>query len=141
METKKLVRLFIVPSIIVVALILFAYVHYYLQNETLATTIAITAIILGSLKLITDTFTSIIKGEFALDYIALLAITTGVATGNYLVALVIVLMLSGGNTLEEYGTARAQKSLTALINRIPNKALLWANNTRNSYNRQSLRTK
>jgi cation transport ATPase len=34
-------------------------------------------------------------------------------------------MLSGGTTLETYGTEKAKQSLTALIDRIPNTVLLW----------------
>ena len=61
----------------------------------------------------------------SLDYIAFLAIATALVTAQYIVALVIVVMLVGGNALEIYATARAKKSLTRLVNRIPTKTLLW----------------
>ena len=61
----------------------------------------------------------------SLDYIAFLAIATATLTAQYLVAGVIIVMLLGGNALESYATARAKKSLTKLINRIPSKTLIW----------------
>lgn len=81
--------------------------------------ILLTAIAVGSWQLIRDTVSSVLKKNFALDYVAILAILTGVFTGNYLVACVIVLMMAGGNTLEVFAQDRAKKSLTALSNRIP----------------------
>jgi len=61
----------------------------------------------------------------SLDYIAFLAIVVALVTAQYIVALVIVVMLVGGNALEIYATARAKKSLTLLVNRIPSRALVW----------------
>ncbi len=79
---------------------------------------------LGSIQLLTDTLKSLLRKQFALDYIALCAITSALLMGEYGVAAVIALMLSGGNALERYGFARATRALTALKNRIPNTALL-----------------
>jgi heavy metal translocating P-type ATPase len=82
-------------------------------------------VILGSLRLFVNSFKDLFKGKFALDYIALLAITVSLITGQFLVGAIIVLMLTGGQTLEDYGVAQARRSLTALANRIPNEVLLW----------------
>ena len=128
MDTKKKLEIFGIPLIILASLVIFILAKYQWQNENMAYIIAIFAITIGSLTLIIETFTSIIQKVFALDYIALLAIGTAVYTHEYLVALVIVLMLAGGNALESYATARAKKSLTALINRIPAQALIWNEN-------------
>ena len=43
----------------------------------------------------------------SLDYIAFLAIAVALVTGQYIVALVIVVMLVGGNALEIYATDRS----------------------------------
>ena len=124
MNINKKLKIFGVPIIVLISLILFIYLKYNAGNQNMAYVIAIFAIIIGSLTLIFETAKSISKKIFALDYIALLAIGTALYTQQHLVALVIVLMLSGGNALEEYATARAKKSLTSLINRIPTKALV-----------------
>lgn len=86
---------------------------------------AVFVVVVGSFDLIKGTVKSLMRKQFALDYIAILAIIVGLLSGEYLVALVIVLMLSGGQTLEKYGMAKAKQSLTALTERIPNEVVLW----------------
>ncbi len=82
------------------------------------------AIVIGGYRLLADSLQSLRRGSFALDYIAILAIATGVWTENYLVASVVVLMMTGGNALENYAQAKAKNSLTALRNRLPNQVQL-----------------
>ena len=127
MNSKNKLKIFIIPIIVFISLILFIYFKFKVDNENIAYIIAIFAIVVGSLTLIVETIRSIFQKVFALDYIALLAIGMTLFMGEYLVALVIVLMLSGGNALEEYATARAKKSLTSLIKRIPTEVLLHKN--------------
>ncbi len=57
--------------------------------------------------------------EFALDILAVMAIATTVVVGEYWASLIIVLMLAGGEALEDYAAGRAQRDLTALLDRVP----------------------
>ena len=59
------------------------------------------------------------RREFGADLLAGLSIVTAVFTGQYLVATIIVLMLSGGTALESYATDRAKSVLSALAKRTP----------------------
>ena len=59
------------------------------------------------------------RREFGADLLAGLSIVTAVFTGQYLVATIIVLMLSGGTALESYATERAKSVLSALAKRTP----------------------
>lgn len=120
--------LFKVPALVLTGIALYLLLFYVFHITVLATIIISLVIAIGSIDLLQDTFRSIIKKQFALDYIALLAITTGVLSGELLVSAVIVLMLAGGQTLEKYAVSRAKKSLTALTDRIPNSVLLWTKN-------------
>jgi heavy metal translocating P-type ATPase len=88
---------------------------------------AIVAAILGGMDSVRDMIESIRQKQFALDYIALLAIIVGLFTGHYVVVALIALMLSGGKTLEQYGMLEAKKSLTQLIDRIPKDVFLAKN--------------
>ena len=66
-------------------------------DQPLVATILIWVVILvGSLDLLRDTFVALVHGRFALDYIAILAISAGLVTQEYIVAAVIVLMLATG---------------------------------------------
>ena len=58
-------------------------------------------------------------GKAGVDVIALLAIAGAVALGEYLAGGVISVMLASGWALEDYASARAERELTALLERTP----------------------
>lgn len=120
----KWLHFFFVPAFVVTSLILAVFLQLYLHKLFISEVILIVAIVVGSWQLVRDTWESLVKKSFALDYIALLAILTGVIMHNYWVAAVIVLMMAGGNTLEDYAQERAKRSLKALANRIPHEVQL-----------------
>jgi heavy metal translocating P-type ATPase len=62
------------------------------------------------------------QGHWGLDVLAVLAILATVAVGEYVAALIIVLMLSGGQALEDYAGRRARSELDALLERAPQAA-------------------
>lgn len=62
------------------------------------------------------------RGEFGLDVLAVVAIVAAVAVGEYLAAVVVVLMLSGGEALEDLANRRAKRELDALLARSPQRA-------------------
>lgn len=64
-------------------------------------------------------FRDILRGHYGLDILAVVAMIATVAVGEYIAALVIVLMLSGGEALEDYAQRRAARDLTALLDRSP----------------------
>jgi heavy metal translocating P-type ATPase len=64
----------------------------------------------------------LVRGEFGSDLLAGASIVTAVAMGEYLVATIVVLMLSGGTALEQYATHRASSVLGALAKRMPQTA-------------------
>ncbi|MCC9204197.1 heavy metal translocating P-type ATPase [Arthrobacter sp. zg-Y769] len=61
-------------------------------------------------------------GNWGLDILAVIAILSTVAVGEFLAALIIVLMLSGGEALEDYAAGRARSELDALLERAPQRA-------------------
>ena len=61
-------------------------------------------------------------GNWGLDILAVIAIAATIAVGEYLAALIIVLMLSGGEALEDYAAGRARGELDALLERAPQQA-------------------
>ena len=124
-KISNVLLIFRVPLLVAFGIVGYLIFQYLLKLTTLSTAVIISTIFIGSLRLLKDTATALVRRNFALDYIALLAITVGVLTQQYLVAAVIVLMLAGGNTLEEYGMRQAQASLTALTERIPSSVHLW----------------
>lgn len=63
-------------------------------------------------------------GTYGVDILAVTAIGTAVIMREFWAGIVIVLMLSGGEALENYAQRRAKKELSALLNRAPQKAHL-----------------
>ncbi len=105
--------------------IVFYLVFWQKQWEITATIIALFTIALGSWPMLAETIESIRQRQFALDYIAILALLVSVLTQEYLAGTVIALMLSTGRTLEAYGMKRAKQSLTQLVDRIPRTVTLF----------------
>ena len=78
---------------------------------------AATAAIL--LPLVVSVVRSLLRGDVGVDAIALVAIVSALALGQYLAGAVVALMLAGGNALEEYATRRAGRELAGLLERMP----------------------
>ncbi len=59
------------------------------------------------------------RRDVGVDAIALVAMASTLATGEYLAGAVVAVMLAGGNALEEYAAGRARRELTKLLERAP----------------------
>lgn len=62
------------------------------------------------------------SGKYGVDILAATAIITSVILQEYWAGMVIVLMLTGGEALEDYAERRAKKELSSLLERKPKKA-------------------
>ena len=65
---------------------------------------------------------TILSGSLGIDILAVTAILAAVFVGEYVAALVVCLMLTGGEALEDYAAGRAKRELTALVDRAPVRA-------------------
>ncbi|MCA0346923.1 MAG: cadmium-translocating P-type ATPase [Actinobacteria bacterium] len=65
---------------------------------------------------------SLLRGNLGLDILAVTAITAAVLVGEPWAALVVVLMLTGGEALENYAENRSKRELVALLDRAPRTA-------------------
>lgn len=61
------------------------------------------------------------SGQYGIDLLAVTAIATSVLLQEYWAGIVIVLMLTGGEALEDYAERRAKTELTALLEHKPKK--------------------
>jgi len=67
------------------------------------------------------------EGRYGIDILAVTAIASTVAVGEHWAAVVIVLMLSGGEALEDYAAGQAKRELSALLERAPQMTHLVTN--------------
>ena len=82
-------------------------------------TIFLVALVAGGAPLVFQTVRGMLRGRFAADIVAMLAIITALMLGQYFAGVVIVLMQSGGEALEAYAMQRASQSLEVLLARAP----------------------
>lgn len=103
-----------------IAILLHLLLRYLLHSSAAASAIPLwIAIIAGGLPLLYDLLLQIWKRQFGADFLAGLSIVTAALMGELLVATIIVLMLSGGQAVEEFATRRASSTLNALARRMP----------------------
>ncbi|MDH6409946.1 heavy metal translocating P-type ATPase [Aurantimicrobium minutum] len=62
---------------------------------------------------------SILKGSWGIDVLAVTAIIATVLVGEYWASIIIVLMFTGGEALEDYAESRAKRELTSLLDNTP----------------------
>lgn len=69
-----------------------------------------------------DMAKQVMRGEFGLDILAVIAMVATLAVGEYIAASIIALMLTGGEALENYAAYRAKRDLRSLLDRAPHMA-------------------
>lgn len=79
----------------------------------------IIALILGGIPLVFELGSNLLRREFSSDILAGLSIVTSVILGEYTAGVLVVLMLSGGQALENYAVRSASSVLNALARRMP----------------------
>ncbi|WP_433876327.1 heavy metal translocating P-type ATPase [Sinomonas atrocyanea] len=62
---------------------------------------------------------SLLKGKWGLDILAVTAIVATLLVGEYVAAIIVVVMLTGGEALEDFAAGRAKRELKALLDRAP----------------------
>ncbi|UWZ84589.1 heavy metal translocating P-type ATPase [Occallatibacter riparius] len=77
------------------------------------------ATLVAFVPLLLDLARQLFRLNFSVDVLAALSIGSALLFRQYWVAGVVILMLSGGKTLEDYATGRASSMLTALAKRMP----------------------
>ncbi len=76
----------------------------------------------NAIPLVWDMIQDLRAGKYGVDILAATAIVTSVLLGQFWAGIVIVLMLTGGEALEDYAEHRAKTELSTLLARAPAKA-------------------
>ena len=96
--------------------------QFILHDQHVLNVILLAGIAGASIPLVISLFQQVFQGNFSVDLLALISIVTALILGQYWVAAIVVVMLSGGQALESYATGRASSVLTALAKRMPQTA-------------------
>lgn len=96
-----------------------ALVLWLIGQKGVATAMVIVISLLAIIPSVRDMIRTIMSGQVGIDVIALAAIGSSLLLRQYVAAGVIVIMLTGGEALEEFAKNRAKRELNALLKRKP----------------------
>jgi heavy metal translocating P-type ATPase len=114
----------------IAGILLHLVLRYLLHSPPMAWQVPLVAVlILGGVPLLMPLTRKLFAREFGSDHLAGISIITSVILGEYLVAAIVILMLSGGTALEQFASRRASSVLDALARRMPQVAHRKSANT------------
>ena len=109
-----------IAGLTLVAIVLHLVFRFALHLPSLQTNLPLfAALLIGGIPLLWELGQKLWKREFGSDLLAGVSIITAIFLREYLVAAIVVLMLSGGEAMESFATARASSVLDALARRVP----------------------
>ena len=77
-----------------------------------------------ALVMLVDMIKTLRRGQYGVDLLAIVAIVTTLLVGDYWASLMILIMLTGGESLEEYASRQAGRELRELLDNSPQEAHL-----------------
>lgn len=116
-HTWKLVATLVVGA---VALVL----AFGLQQPMAAQVLVTVAGSLVALSMFFEMIKTLRSGKFGVDLLAIMAIVATLAVGEYWASLMVLVMLTGGDSLEDYATRKAGQELKSLLDNSPQNAHL-----------------
>ena len=102
------------PIAACVALALGLAARAFVVDDRIAPSVWFLALIVLGVPVVWRTLRGVLRGQFASDLVAMLAIVVAIATMQPLAGLVIVLMQTGGEALERYAEGRASNAVREL---------------------------
>jgi heavy metal translocating P-type ATPase len=104
--------------------------HFVLSDANLPAIASVAAtdipllsvIIIGGIPLLIQIGVKLFKGSVGADFLGAIELVAAVLLDQYLAAILIIIMLSGGQALEAYAMRKASSVLRALSDRMPSKA-------------------
>lgn len=129
-QLKKLVAPLTIAVVAIIAMLVHLALRYGLSPQPLNSSGTISladvplfvALAWGGVPLVGELLWKAVRREFGSDLLAGISIVTAALLGEYLAGVLVVLMLSGGETLEQYAVRSASSVLAALAKRMPRTA-------------------
>lgn len=115
---KNKTKLWIILSISLMALIS----QFILKNVFIAQTIITIVGISVAFSMFIGMIKTLKSGKYGVDLLAITAIVATLLVGEYWASMIILIMLVGGDSLEDYAAGKANKELKALLDNSPDKA-------------------
>lgn len=112
-------RAYPVPVVALAGLVLGGIIGVVFGRYDISRWIWYGTLVVGGAPVVFKTTVGMTRGRFAADIVAMLAIVTAILTDESFAGVVIVLMQTGGEAIDDYGFRRASSSLEELVARAP----------------------
>lgn len=109
----------VIPAIVIAFVIAGAALRVGAADHRLGDWTWMAGLVLTGAPVAWRTLRGMARGHFATDIVAMLAIVTAVVLGQPLAGLIVVLMQTGGESLERYAEGRASRAVRALEEQAP----------------------
>ncbi len=110
-RVMAVVRRYPLPVLAALGLVAGLLAGYAFHLASVSRIIFLVTLVVVGLPVVTRTALGMLRGKFATDVVATLAIVGAAVTQEYLAGCIIVLMQTGGEALEAYAVRRASNSL------------------------------
>ncbi len=97
----------------------FGCISWLLGYESLSRAIWAAGTIPVAVGLALSIARDLIAGRLGVDAVAMVSMVGALILGEYLAGVVVAVMYAGGNLLEDFAVARAERSLKQLVDRVP----------------------
>jgi heavy metal translocating P-type ATPase len=113
----------VIAAVALLGIIAYFLLRFIFNSSTFQQDIPLIVVLaLGGGPLVFRLIRKSLAREFGADLLAGISIVASALMGQYLVGAIVVLMLSGGSSLEDFATRRASSVLEALAKRMPQTA-------------------
>ena len=109
---QKLILILVIAAI---AVFLQYGLHYPLLAQILVTVVGAAV----ALTMFVGMIKTLRSGKYGVDLLAIMAVVATLAVSEYWAAMVILVMLTGGDALEDYAAKKANTELKALLDNSP----------------------
>jgi cation transport ATPase len=96
-------------------LVAISWVLLALVSEQLSDIVALVVAIVGGGIMLYGSLAELKHGNLSVDLLASIAVISAVAIHEFLPAAIVVVMLLGGQAMEEYAAGRASRAIDALV--------------------------
>lgn len=111
-------KLFMILAVALVAVLL-----QYVFKQALAAQMLVTIVGAGiALSMLIEMIHTLKSGRYGVDLLAIVAVVSTLSVSEYWAAMVILVMLVGGDALEDYASRKANSELKALLDNSPQSA-------------------
>ena len=115
-------KLFLLLPFLVLTGLVAAGILYFLGQDRAGHILLAVLLAIGTVPILIRIILNLFRGHLGIDLIAILAIIGAWVLGQYLAGTIILLMLSGGEALEDYARGRARRELDKLLSLAPRQA-------------------